>query len=157
MKHNVKEIFELIDGELWRKPYINRAGRKIPRRVINSVANTKKGYCAVSINRKNMQYHRIVWELVFGPISKGLQIDHINGNKIDNRIENLRLVTNRENCHNYSWHREGRLPGCYYRKDCNKWQARTKVNGRTVHIGLYANEQDAHESYKKYLLDNNLK
>lgn len=111
----------------------------------------------VRANKTSMLYHRIVWELVFGPIPKGLQIDHINGNKIDNRIENLRLVTNRENCHNYSWHRGGRLPGCYYRKDCDKWQARAKVNGRDMHIGLYVNEQEAHEAYKKYLLDNNLK
>jgi hypothetical protein len=148
---NIAETFEIIDGNLWRKQYINKANRKIPSKLIKSVANSNKGYCVVSYNGEGIMFHRIVWQLVFGPIPKGLQIDHINGNKVDNRIENLRLVTNRENCQNYEWHRNGRLPGCYYRTDCNKWQARAKVNGITRHIGLYHTEQEAHEAYKKYV------
>lgn len=44
--------------------------------------------------------HRLIWQLLNGPIPEGMEIDHINGNRSDNRIQNLRLVTRTVNCHN---------------------------------------------------------
>ena len=50
--------------------------------------------------KKTIRMHRFIWELVNRPIPKGFEIDHINHNGLDNRIENLRLVTHAENIHN---------------------------------------------------------
>lgn len=55
------------------------------------------GYMRIRIGEKFDYIHRLVWEHVNGPIPKGMHIDHINGVRDDNRIENLRLVTPKEN------------------------------------------------------------
>lgn len=57
----------------------------------------REGYRCVCINRKCYQVHRLCWEIEFGDIPEGMEIDHINGVRDDNRIENLRLVTKADN------------------------------------------------------------
>lgn len=57
-----------------------------------SDANGRNGYIRISRNNKVQYLHRWIWEQLFGPIPEGWQIDHINGVKTDNRIENLRCI-----------------------------------------------------------------
>ena len=66
---------------------------------IGDIAGWKygKGYLAVTLSNKHYRVHRIVWIMSYGDIPDGYQIDHINHNKLDNRLENLRLATNSEN------------------------------------------------------------
>ena len=95
---------------------------------------------------RNIKIHRIVF-LIHNPSwdindsSTDNSIDHINGNPLDNRIENLRCVTNQENQFNtkakgYSWD-----------KSRNKWQALIKINYKTIHLGSFVNEEDARNAY----------
>ena len=56
-----------------------------------------KGYVHLRIGQSFVYAHRLIWEHVNGPIPAGLSIDHINGDRADNRIGNLRLVTHQEN------------------------------------------------------------
>jgi len=102
------------------------------------------GYKVVSILNHKYQVHRIVWAMTHGtwPID---QIDHINGNRSDNRIENLRDVTCRDNKLNLPIHRAGRLFGCT--KNKNKWQVQICIGKKYKYIGLFATEQEAHEAY----------
>ncbi len=63
-------------------------------------AGSKLLYWVVKYKGSRYQVHRIIWRIHKGEIPKGLEIDHINQNKYDNRIENLRLVTHQENAQN---------------------------------------------------------
>lgn len=63
----------------------------------NVVTPTAKGYMRIRLGDQFDYVHRLIWEHVNGPIPKGMHIDHINGVRDDNRIENLRLVTPKEN------------------------------------------------------------
>ena len=127
----LQEIFEYKDGDLIRK---------------NKVAGClhKSGYRQIKVNNVIYPAHRLIWIFHNGSIDENMQIDHINGIKDDNRIENLRLVTAQQN----SWNRS-RLnsKGYTWNKDVNKWQASIWVNGKMNYLGLYANEQDARNVY----------
>jgi hypothetical protein len=124
-KEELEIEFEYRDGELWRKSHVDSLGRVWPEKRRESVANDSYGYCVVTLrNRRNVKYHRVIWILSCGSIPEGFILDHINGNKIDNRLENLRLVSQRGNCQNRSVHRKGKLVGVQYRKCNSKWRAR---------------------------------
>ena len=152
--NNIGDIFEIKNGALWRKAFVDNAGRCHRPRPVKLKSNTgKNGYCRVMVHRinKKVMYHRIVWELVHGSIPEGYEIDHINGKRLDNRIENLRLVTDRQNAQNRKLHRKNKLYGCHYNKRKNKWQAQCQIKSRKFHLGYYNTEIEAHDAYKKFV------
>lgn len=72
----------------------NRSG------IILKLHQTLLGYLQVGIDGRNLSVHRLVWESFNGVIPKGYEIDHINGDRQDNRLCNLILTTHKENCNN---------------------------------------------------------
>lgn len=86
---------------------------------------------------------------------KGLQIDHINGNKLDNRACNLRIATRRENALNRKSRRLGRnhskYPGVTFYKKSGKWMAQISIDKKKYYLGSYENEEDAAKSYQRKL------
>jgi hypothetical protein len=127
----LKEIFEYKDGDLIRKDKV--AG-----------CLHKAGYRQIKINNLIYPAHRLVWVYHNGSINENMQIDHINGIKYDNRIENLRLVTAQENCFNRS---RLNAKGYTWNKDVSKWQASIWVKGKMKYLGLFSNERDARNAY----------
>lgn len=67
-------------------------------------SNRGRGYLRVRIAGKDYLVHRLVAETYFGEIPEGMEVDHINRVRGDNRVENLRIVTRRENMHNRADH-----------------------------------------------------
>ncbi len=80
----------------------------------------------------------------------GLEIDHINGNKLDNRRENLRVCTRSDNGRNrqkFSSATTSVYKGVYWAKTRNRWYAGIKYNGKSRHLGSFKNEDDAAKAY----------
>jgi len=103
---------------------------------------TKKGYCIIFYNGKNIKAHRLAWYLMTGSLPKD-QIDHINNVKTDNRFSNLREVTNKQNAQN----RMGK--GAYLEKKTGRWSARITVDEKFLTIGTFDTEEEAVKAYKE--------
>lgn len=107
------------------------------------------GYRRIGINKKQYPAHRIVWLHAYGELPD-CDIDHINHDRSDNRIENLRLATRSENVHaqrilprNTSGYR-----GVHWSKEDKRWIAQIKIGGKGYHIGSFQNPEDASAAYQ---------
>lgn len=121
-----------------------RIGR--PKAAAGAVAGGKnwKGYCVICVDGKRYRAHRLAWLYVHGAMPES-QIDHINHDKLDNRIENLRVVTNLENHKNmglFSDNTSG-YTGVSFCKAKQKWTARIKDGKVYRNLGYFADKLDA--------------
>ena len=106
-------LFNYINGCLYWK---NKPNKYLNDKLIGTKIGNRltKGYGRVLINGKLIYTHRLVWLYFNKSIPK--YIDHVNGIRDDNRIENLRETTIRKNGQNRIEHRNGKLVGCWYNK-----------------------------------------
>ncbi len=115
---------------------------------IGDIAGTidKEGYRVIKIKNKLYKAHRLAWLFIYGRMPIG-QIDHINHNRDDNRIENLRVVNNQENQKNRLINKNNKsgVNGVFWNKLSNKWQARIRVNSKAIHLGLFSTLDEAIE------------
>jgi hypothetical protein len=107
------------------------------------------GYSLVNVLGELLGAHRVAWLLAHGSIDDELSIDHINGERNDNRLCNLRLGTTRENMQNRSEHRDGHLCGTTWHKRYEKWMAQIQINGKNKYLGYFSTEIEAHEAYNQ--------
>jgi hypothetical protein len=99
----------------------------------------KPRYTMKRINGELVAIHRYLWEQVNGLIPKGMQIDHINGDIHDNRMSNLRLVTNQENARNraVSMNNTSGVNGVSWCKKARKWRPSIGVDGKLLRLGTF--------------------
>lgn len=113
---------------------------------IGCIAGTidKRGYIVIGVNQKNYKAHRLAWLYVYGEFPPK-QIDHINHDRTDNRIANLRIVSNQENQKNKTKqiNNTSRVTGVGWHKASNKWCARISVNKKYIHLGLFTDINEA--------------
>ncbi len=128
------------------------------RRGMLSPRKYPSGYVMVALykdkKRKNYRIHQLVWDH-FGNrarILNRLDIDHINNIKTDNRLDNLQLLTNRENC-SKRWQQSGKtLPtGVCYHKTKKKFIVRIQVGRKLIHLGYCKDPDIASDIYQKAL------
>lgn len=110
----------------------------------------RSGYVRFRHNTGNLYVHRLVWEMHNGPIPQGMQIDHINGKRDDNRIENLRLVTQQVNLRNARLRDDSRtgIPGIT-RLVSGRYRVRIGHRGRTIYLGVFPTKEQAVAIRKK--------
>ena len=105
-------------------------------------------YKHTSIFKKSYRMHRLAWLYVYGEWPD--QIDHINGNGIDNRILNLRSVTNRENHRNVKLRTDNKsgVNGVNKCKQTKKWKVRINIYGKEKWIGRFDSFEEAKKARK---------
>ncbi len=106
------------------------------------------GYLVTKINQKEYRKHRLIyfaynqdWD-IHNSCIKTNSIDHIDGDKKNNNIENLRNVTAQQN----HWNRTTAKGYCWDNKN-NKWRAQIGIDGKCIHLGYFDTETDAREAY----------
>lgn len=112
------------------------------------------GYRIVCVKYKKYLVHRLIWFLENGVFPAC--IDHINGKRTDNRISNLRDVTQRQNTQNSYKHRRGKLVGCSFFKRDQNWMAQIVIKNKKKYLGMFSTEIDAHKAYLRALKEYNL-
>jgi hypothetical protein len=143
------ELFSYQDGNLVRNITVASQAKK------GSIAGSphNKGYVQVYVDGKNCLLHRLIFLWHYGYIPK--IIDHINGNRCDSRIENLREATSSQNQQNKKVNCTNvlGLKGAVYHPQKMKWQGRIHVNKKKISLGYFNTAEEAHEAYKKAAVD----
>lgn len=147
-KEFLNTLFDYYAGKLFWKVKI------APCVTIGERAGTFKkdvGYRQVRIGGVSYYEHRIVWMMHHGEIPEGIEIDHENRIRDDNRIENLRALTpalNQLNTTEKSYSRYG-LKGAVFHKRDQKWFSSIRVNGKRIYLGYFDTPEDARAAYLK--------
>ena len=113
------------------------------------IKTQKRKYETVNLRGFGISIHRFIWECYNGEIPDGLMIDHIDSNKLNNDIVNLRLVNIALNNQNRV-KRKGctsRYRGVVWDKDRRKWVAKLSINNRTKMLGRFDDEKKAARAY----------
>ena len=133
-------------GEL---TYIKKPSRKI---LSGSTVGCpdKNGYIQFRFMAHNLLAHRVAWAIYYGKWPEK-QIDHINHIKSDNRINNLRQADHSQNGCNRGLQSNNRsgVPGVHWSSQKEKWFAKIKLNGKSKHLGVFADIEDAANAVKK--------
>lgn len=135
-------------GEIyWKK---SRGGKIAGSRAGCVWADPRKGhgnkqYRVIGINGELYREHRLLFCFFYKSSFEGLEIDHVNQNSLDNRIENLRWATratNGKNVKKPNTNSSG-FVGVSWDKKAQKWEARIMVEGKSKHLGYFTNQEDA--------------
>jgi len=147
MKLSIDVIREYLQYDMetgwfyWKKPSSDKS--KVGSRAGRS--RSVGGYRQLTLLWRTMYEHRLAWFYVHGEVPVDRPIDHINGNKWDNRISNLRLATPTENLANIRAKRDN-VSGCKNVHWCttkSRWIAKVKRAGRSIHIGTFRQYDEA--------------
>lgn len=124
-----------------------------------------KGYVYVTLHNDDgiqlsTRIHILVWDH-FSEYKRKInidQIDHIDGNKKNNNITNLQLLTNRQNTSKYQLSKitSSKYTGVCFCKANKKWISNIYINKKHIHLGYFDNEYDAHLAYEKKLKEINV-
>ena len=145
----VKSLFYYKDGDLyWKKNIGNIKVNTKAGSVLNS------GYRSIVFNKKRYQAHRLIFLFHHGYLPQ--YIDHIDGNRLNNFVENLRPATKSQNSMNKQFNAKNTsgYRNVYWHKSCKKWIVSLMVSRKKIYIGAFNNLElaglVADEARKKY-------
>lgn len=125
----------------------------LKERILKATENNG-GYLIVCLckngNKKNRSIHQLVAEAFLNhkPDGHTLMPDHKNRIRSDNSVENLRIITTRENSDKKHIKRSSEYTGVCWDKQMNKWRAQIYIKGKQKNLGLFLTENEAHNAYQ---------
>jgi hypothetical protein len=148
MELTQKELHDIFtyheDGYLvWKLRTKTAKLRSLEGKIAGTI-RAKDSYTQIAINKKKYQAHRLIWIWHYGEIKKQ-EIDHIDGNPKNNRIENLREATyseNKKNLKMYKTNTSG-YSGICFDKSRKKWFVSISINNKLKNIGRFEKIEDA--------------
>jgi hypothetical protein len=141
----------------WRR----RVNSHVPKTLEAGAQNKSNGYLYVKVHGRNYLVHRVVMLMCYGFYGEGLEVDHINHVRDDNRLANLRFVTRTENMRNrsVSGKNTSGVMGVCFSKARKKYMAQIRVDGENIFLGRFETLEEAAaaraEANLKYKFNNN--
>lgn len=144
------EIFRYEpDGTIWWKEQTKCAGAR--RKMDKPVGYITRGrYLRFDFKHKTYAVHIAIWEMHYGPVTPGMEIDHKNNIRSDNRIENLQELTHGENTKKQLARKDSTTGyrGVRFRKDTKKFRADIMVDYKHKSLGCFDTAEEAYEARK---------
>jgi hypothetical protein len=105
------------------------------------------GYLGFKFKSKLYYLHVIIWEMHYGPVTPGMQVDHKNNVRKDNKIENLQELTNGDNAKKQliSKNNKTGYKGVSFNKKNNNFKAYINLNYKQIHLGYFDTAEEANE------------
>ena len=127
--------------------------RCFSEKILNPSLNID-GYLIVGLRKDNKsktrKVHQLVAEAFLGhvPCGHAIEVDHINEDKLNNRLDNLQLLSSAEHRGKGS---SSKYTGVTWYKTSNKWLSNIRINGKSKHLGYFTDEIEASKAYQKAL------
>ncbi len=113
-------------------------------------------YVGTYIRKENKKNRMLFLHQLILPCEAPLVPDHIDGNGLNNKFNNLREVTNRKNCEN-NIRSKNKLSGVYFEKKRNNWVSKLQYKGKNIWLGYFNTQLEAYKIREKYKKENNIK
>ena len=147
-KELLHELFEYRDGVIYwkRKPSALANRTKVGSQAGHK---NKEGYTNTMVNKKYYGNHRLIFMMHYGYFPE--EVDHKDNNPSNNKIENLRAATHKDNMRNTKFQKDNKtgVKGVTWDKSKNKWQAGIGVNDKFKLVGRFDTIEDAEKAIKE--------
>jgi hypothetical protein len=150
------QVSNLGNIKALERSYLNKGKYLAVRKemLLTPVVNSH-GYYVVTLCKKSkykcFRIHQLVAQSFLNHILQGSTtynvVDHINNNKLDNRLENLQIVSNRINTSKNKQNKTSKYTGVSWRNKSQKWVSYIRDGNKTLFLGEYVNEDDAYNAY----------
>lgn len=154
----VKSLERVVVAE---RPY-GKTNIYYKEKILKCTTNKCTGYCVVCITtnkkEKMMRVHRLIAIHFIDNSLNKTDVNHIDGNKVNNAIENLEWVSHRENmCHfKKNIKNSSKYAGVSWRKDRNKWKSQIHHKSKLISLGVFNTEEEAYNARVKFEQENNI-
>lgn len=128
--------------------------RFVKERILKPRENST-GYLTINFYGKPKKIHQLV-AIAFlrhTPNGFNLVVDHIDNNKLNNRLDNLQIITNRLNCSKDRQNKSSKFTGIHYCKTKNRWIPKIQIDKVRIILGSFHTEEEAITCYNKKLKD----
>jgi hypothetical protein len=145
----LKELFDYKDGHLyWKITKGQKKEGKIAGSLLRKYGN-KTDYWRIGINGKNLKAHRLIWIYHYNYLPA--MLDHIDGNGLNNKIENLRPTTPAQNVQNRKISPKNKcgIKGVSWDKNTKKWRAIINAFGKQIYVGRFIELKEAEQAINK--------